>query len=143
MDPTENNLFELIKQNCTRQNCSLFIGYEKICPTYTECEILRNKLREWNLLFFQERPCNECLVRPSCIDRKLFIAEGYCEMFDQYWAKLKNKYNNAEELLYPELLCYYNLLLDPEDFSDDLSFIGAYYPEYINRTYTPKGILKF
>jgi hypothetical protein len=139
MDPTETNMFELIKQNCKRHYCSSFLGYGTLCETYKDCEILRSKLYEWNLLLFPERPCNECLVRPRCIDLIFFVREGYCQIFDQFWTNLVNQYNNADELLYPQLLCYYNLNIDDED----VSFIGAYYPEYLNKPYTPEGILKF
>jgi hypothetical protein len=143
MDPTIKNLFELIKQNCTRHKCSSFVGYEKICKTYADCNILRSKLIEWNLFLFPERPCNECLVRTTCIERRLIIEAGFCEQFEQYKGELIKKYIYAESLLYPELLKYYDWPLDLPDEDDGSSYIEAYYPRYINMPYTPKGILTF
>jgi len=143
MNPTIENLFELIKQNCTRHNCSSFSGYEKICKTYANCNILRSKLGDLNLSFFPDRPCNECLVRPTCIDRKLFIEKGFCEQFEQYKNKFIKKYSDVKNLLYPELLRYYDWELDLPDEDDGSSFIEAFYPKYLDRPYIPKGILTF
>jgi len=123
MKPTLSNLKKLVLKNCNRKNCEMFqlnekrLSSDKRCKhlDYDNnilCNILKNKFKEWNSLFFPDRPCDKCLVKATCINYERYITHKIetCDDFIKYRADLLNRYKNTH-LMEPELNWYSDLIV--------------------------------
>ena len=120
MKPTFSNLKKLVLKNCNRKNCKMFqlnegrLTSDKRCRNIDYinnmlCDNLKIKFREWNSLFFPNRPCDVCLVKPMCIDGERHITSKIltCDLFVKYKNDLLHRYKRGNtEVLLPELSFY-------------------------------------
>ena len=126
MKPTLSNLKKLVLKNCNRKNCKMFQLNERRLISDRRCRhidykneilcnILQNKFKEWNSLFFPDRPCDECLVRSTCIDREIYFAARIfdCDLFMKYYKNLLDRYQKGNtHVLEPELMLYSSTIVD-------------------------------
>ena len=117
MKPTLSNLKKLVLKNCNRKNCKMYqlnekrLISDKRCKhiNYKEkilCDILRNKFKEWNSLFFPDRPCDVCIVRSMCIDGEEYMSAKIlsCDLFVKYRDNLLSLYKKGNtQVLMPQL----------------------------------------
>lgn len=120
MKPTFSNLKKLVLKNCKSKNCEMFqfkerklIG-DRRCKhidykNFELCTKLKDKFDDWNLLFFPNRPCDKCIVKPMCIYGAKWLTPKIvkCDSFSAYYKEIENQYKKGRsEVLKPELSLY-------------------------------------